>query len=81
MTKTYFETIQECQLFNGGTNLSEQKYDIDKVFKIIEQAKKEVFDDLEKLKFKKGQSDKWIFHHNDIAINSSTYRKLKQRHR
>ena len=43
--KNNYETIQECELFSAGTDLSKQKYDIKQVFKIIQQAKKEVFDD------------------------------------
>jgi len=42
--KNNYETIQECELFSVGTDLSKQKYGIKQVFKIIQQAKREVFD-------------------------------------
>ena len=44
--KTYYDTIQKCELMNAGESLDKHKYNIEQVFKIIHEAKKEISDGL-----------------------------------
>jgi len=61
-----YNVIQKCELFDAGTDLSIQKYDIKQVCKIIKQAKQEVYLSIIKDKFNGSVRDFLIWYGGDF---------------